>query len=1223
MNFQTFTKRLLSLSTIFLSGWLAGGGIATAAELLDVPVPAAGEEAVPEAAIVLQILKSSDHVTSDTPFQRSAVAGSGIAAAPYSDTVPLSPATGFAGTSFFGGYEFSTTGPTRNFTRQQIRNNNHTPDGTDQIYFQVASTSGWDEAVLAFRGLVLFPRSTFAEAYRPANLRLAGLAAETTGFTTNPAEHFSGRFVVRIGQDYFVSNTAFQLDAADGQLALDAAALATEKWAPYDPFAGLDFDPDTAVFGTLVLEKISGIGLHFEAQNWQANTANVAQFGLGIRSFEASAVVIPGDPDPDPDPVGELFLNFAKTDTHVSADAPFARAAEAGAGLAATPFNDSLLLSPASAYDGPVFVGGYEFATTGPTRNFTRQQIRNNNSTPDGTDQIYFQVASSSGWDDASLAFRAMVVFPKTAFINGFDEGSLRLTDLAAETTGFTTNPADHFSGRFAVRINGIYYLSETTFNLDATDGQLHLDAADLDTERWAPFDPASSLDFDPASAVFVTLTLDHVTAVGLHAEAENWLANTANLAQFGFGIRAFAARGEAIPAAAWTWFEYYPETLWTYTGAFLGWIYPAGDWVYVWDLDKYIFLPEGLVDEVGGWAFVPGTIPGPGTIPTEGFWAGFAISDAGEADTGEFLGHVTVLGDYVFVHDLDKYIFLPESHITSTGGWAYIPMDGANAWRSILYSEDWTAPGESDESTPSFDSDGFLQDFSYAGYQMGEADIPEAPEAVVFNVLDYAADPTGALDSTTAIQQAIDAAAADPSSGHRVVFLPEGTYAIQPPNAGASCLQLRSSRLILRGAGKDKTFLLNTSTQMRSASIIDAISPSLPNWRSDGSPLSAITADLTGPTRIIPVTNSTRFGVGNTIIVAADVNDAWIADHLEPNWASKKSDISGARYFRRIVAIDHTAGTLEIDIPIRYSVLQAYNARVFLKQGMLEEVGIEELSIANSEHPASDGWEFMDFADPAKAAYDVHDSYGITMKHVLNGWIRSVDSFQPSGNATGAHLLSNGILLDQCRNVTVADCTFSDPQYGGGGGNGYMFRLDNANENLFRDCTAQRSRHGFSLALMSTSGNVLLRCTDRDTGIQAAGSGTTNGRGSDHHMWFSHSNLLDSCIAENSWFEARDRFTTASDSQHNTTAAHTVFWNTEGRATLPVPAPYVVWSEQARFGYVIGTSGEVSNVRTTGNQPQRVSVFAPADFVEGVGEGRRLSPASLYLDQLQRRLNP
>lgn len=357
----------------------------------------------------------------------------------------------------------------------------------------------------------------------------------------------------------------------------------------------------------------------------------------------------------------------------------------------------------------------------------------------------------------------------------------------------------------------------------------------------------------------------------------------------------------------------------------------------------------------------------------------------------------------------------------------------------------------------------------------------------------------------------------------------------------------------------------------------------------------------------------------------------------------AEEAKIGSIKYMRQVVAIDPEKKVLTIDVPTRYSLKKRDRPEVYRKSGMLENVGIEELSIGNVQHPGKDGWKNLDFAAPngaytkrlaesrglpedfaqtRKSAFDVHGSYAITMSNVLNGWVRNVRSFKPEGNTTGCHLLSNGVRMKECRGVTVQGCYFQRPQYGGGGGNGYMYRLDNSNECLIRESRAEACRHGFSVSGMASSGNVIFRCLDKDTARQTGSTGQeeTEGRSSDHHQWFSHSNLFDNCTADNSWFEARDRYYThLSRPRHNLTSAHTVYWNMEGVANSF--HPFVVWCQQADYGYVIGTRGAVNGVKTDGKYPERKSHTDPVDVVEGIGKGDMLSPRSLFEDQRKRRL--
>lgn len=92
--------------------------------------------------------------------------------------------------------------------------------------------------------------------------------------------------------------------------------------------------------------------------------------------------------------------------------------------------------------------------------------------------------------------------------------------------------------------------------------------------------------------------------------------------------------------------------------------------------------------------------------------------------------------------------------------------VKGADTWRSSLYPSNWT-PGYTNSSGQ------FLQDFSYAGYEKGEKEVPTQMSGMYVNVVNYGADSTGAKDSTSAIQNAINAVEA---SGGGTVYLPEGT---------------------------------------------------------------------------------------------------------------------------------------------------------------------------------------------------------------------------------------------------------------------------------------------------------------------------------------------------------------------------------------------------------------------------------------------------------------
>jgi hypothetical protein len=523
--------------------------------------------------------------------------------------------------------------------------------------------------------------------------------------------------------------------------------------------------------------------------------------------------------------------------------------------------------------------------------------------------------------------------------------------------------------------------------------------------------------------------------------------------------------------------------------------------------------------------------------------------------------------------------------------------------WRSELYPENWTPP-----SDKSFATDKLIQDFSYAGYRRGEEPIPRLT-GPIFDVTQppFGADPTDGADATAAIQAAIDAAAA---AGGGVVFLPAGTYHVAPRGDDKTALSIQNSNTILRGAGKDATFLLNTSFERGTVLRI------APRALTFGDYVN-VTADLDHPTHRIPVDDAAAFRVGDQVRLVWSFTQEWIDEHGQGRWWSAPGKApTVAQYHREVTAVNPREGWIELDVPTRYTVKTRDGARLRTMSGNLRGIGLEHFSIGNVQHPGI-GFGGGDYKKEGTAGRAVHGSWLIAFRDTCDSWITGVHSYQAPGNTTTAHLLSNGISLLRCFRMTLDDCAMRRPQYGGGGGNGYMFRIQSSQEILVKNSVAEFSRHGFVLSHAGTSGNVFLNCldkeTDRATGDRGAEGYVTGGSGSDHHMHFSHSNLFDSCRAEDSFYTAHHRGNAGGGVPHGLTSAHGVYWNTHGSGDR---GGALVRTSQARHGYVIGTSGPRSAVSIIGG-----AGHTPPDHVEGEGLGATLEPQSLYHDQLARRL--
>jgi hypothetical protein len=529
-----------------------------------------------------------------------------------------------------------------------------------------------------------------------------------------------------------------------------------------------------------------------------------------------------------------------------------------------------------------------------------------------------------------------------------------------------------------------------------------------------------------------------------------------------------------------------------------------------------------------------------------------------------------------------------------SSSAWAGPP------WRSSLYPETWT-PGYRD------DAGRFLQDFSYAGYHRGEQPLPPIDDTskIVIDVTKppFLADPSGASDSTKAIREAIETVG---KFGGGVVHLPEGTYLVSPQtDEEKAALYLDRPGVTLRGEGPDKTFVFNTETSMRVKNVIRMAPHEIRDqdfsWRHNvGQASVPLSADAKEMDTVLWIDGG-DYTTGDWVVVLSDATDDFIADHnMTGVWTSQ--GVGGVTFYRKVVAVDRTAGTITVDIPIRYPLLRRDNARVARTLPHIEGVAVESLSIGMKEitygSMGDDDWD-----TPGTGAYDAHASTLVEVNHVVNGWIRNVRSFRHWEN-NDYHFLSSGIRTRFARSITVTDVDLQNSQYHGAGGNGYHFSIQGS-DSLLTSCSSSNARHNYTIALIAATGNVIHDST------------SFNGRFPvDFHMHLSPANLIDSMVLDEDGIEAANRF----HGDHGFGTTQSVLWNTRGDTEgwqVDLGFKKLIRSAQFGWGYVIGTSGNDNAVERPGHDQA-----LPDDFLEGRGSGADLVPQSLYESQLQRRLS-
>jgi hypothetical protein len=224
---------------------------------------------------------------------------------------------------------------------------------------------------------------------------------------------------------------------------------------------------------------------------------------------------------------------------------------------------------------------------------------------------------------------------------------------------------------------------------------------------------------------------------------------------------------------------------------------------------------------------------------------------------------------------------------------------------------------------------------------------------------------------------------------------------------------------------------------------------------------------------------------------------------------------------------------------------------------------------------------------------------------------MKNVHTYKPAENTGDFHLVSNALLINRCRFITIDSCNFQKPQYEGEGGNGYMYILG-GNDCLIKDSRANHARHNFDFKSMQSNGNVILRCRGENSSLAT-----------DFHMHLSMANLFDNFTANKDLLEAKFRPWGTAPSMHGHPTTQSVFWNTSGEA-YQAGKSFIVESAQYGWGYIIGTRGAASAVRTTpvtGTTAGYPFDSSPEDFKEGIGKGSLLLPQSLYEDQLKLRI--
>lgn len=481
-------------------------------------------------------------------------------------------------------------------------------------------------------------------------------------------------------------------------------------------------------------------------------------------------------------------------------------------------------------------------------------------------------------------------------------------------------------------------------------------------------------------------------------------------------------------------------------------------------------------------------------------------------------------------------------------------------AWRSTLYPADWT-PAHTD------DAGRFMHDVSYAGFGRGER-TPAPPSRELRVVNDGG-------DMTAGVQAALDEASRDGG----VVLLAAGDWRLD------GTLTVRGSHVVLRGAGREATRLHFTKT-FGLDSLSELQLGAVPTLEGDW----PLQRDAAPRERSVWLTDAGALQPGDHVALGHVITDAYVEAHgMTGTWRAFNGSWQPFEW-REVVSVA-ADGEVRLDVPVRSPLLLRDGASLRRATGLLHDVGVEDLSFTNAIDPGS--------------AYAMSQVHVVGLSGVVDGFVRRVASFSPDG---GAHVQSGGVLVLQSKRVTVADVELGLAQHRGSGGNGYLFEVRQSSDVLFRDCVAHDGRHNFIQNWgFGTTGVVWLRVRSSGGFATSTPGGTQGGVGySEFHHSLATANLIDSCRFD-------DGFSIVNRRLESTGAGHTgtqnVLWNVSGTG--------LVRSMQWGWGAVIGTT----DVRVALDEVFIGEGTAPLELLEGLDAGATLEPASLYEDQLRRRL--
>lgn len=489
------------------------------------------------------------------------------------------------------------------------------------------------------------------------------------------------------------------------------------------------------------------------------------------------------------------------------------------------------------------------------------------------------------------------------------------------------------------------------------------------------------------------------------------------------------------------------------------------------------------------------------------------------------------------------------------------------------------------------------LDDYSYAGYCLGQSSLGDVPRRVV------TIHETG--DISAAVQSAINTVGI---SGGGTVQIPAGTFTM------SFSVAITFDNVSIEGEGRDKTFITIPSNYLPTDDSREGVftfgkrigQPLDERWICS-SPDAAFASRLVSRGDMeVGLDDSTGIIEKDWILLQQYFWPALVGSNSQDpdHWIANKDWHFAFSYLRQVT---HKSGDrISIDAPVAWT-LDPGNNEIhvrLVKDTMTENVGLKGVTI--------------NFQNNLNKRTGRPSGAAVYFESVRNGWVHqvAVNNFP-----------RYGLYANVSARLTFLGCSVQKAQDHGGGGYGYL--ISPSQNVLVRDCYAEDCRHNYICGRTSTSTVVISRCTSKNASLED----------DTHHsfvqsvLWDKHSQVDGgSVLALNRGDESIGAYETLGSG---------VIWNFHGdgaKGRLAHGGEIHIKPSPDGWAMVLGVMG----AHTVWDNTRFAPLWAPGDQLLAsdklqVGPdpnalqnvlyenlyGAELEPASLYEAQLANRIGP